>query len=92
MCDIAAMDLKSWREERGLSQKQVAEALGFEGRNPASQIERIENGKIKVDADLGEAIEVLTGGLVTVAALHATRLAWLKATGRARVFTMAEAA
>lgn len=80
------MELRDWRIGKGWSQGQLGEALGFPPDSRASQAERIENGKIKVDADLGEAICHLTGGEVTTADLQKTRLDWLKANGRARSF------
>lgn len=81
------MQLKDWRVEKGWSQGQLGAALGFGLESQWSQAERIENGKIKVDADLVAAIERLTNGMVTAADMHATRLAWLESSGRAREFT-----
>ena len=85
------MELKEWRIAKGWSQGQLGEALGFPAESRASQAERIENGKIKVDADLGEAIGRLTGGAVTPVDMQATRLAWLKAQGRDRAFPVSPA-
>lgn len=80
------MQLRDWRIRERLSQAQLGAALGFEAGSQASQVERIENGKIKVDADLIAAIETLTGGAVGAGDMNATRLAWLEANGKARAF------
>lgn len=82
------MTLKEWRIARGWSQGQLGEALGFVVDSRSSQAERIENGKIKADADLVAAIERLTDGSVLASDMHATRLAWLEANGRARDFAV----
>lgn len=80
------MELKAWRLGKGWSQRRMADAFGIAGANPASQIERIENGKIKAEADLIDAIERVTEGEVTAVDMQATRLAYLREAGKAREF------
>lgn len=80
------MELRDWRIAQGLSQQALGVALGITSGNPASFVERVENGKVKADADLAAALSLLTEGAVTPADLHRTRLLWLRASGRARRF------
>lgn len=70
------MKLKSWRLEAGRSQGDCANALRLEGG--ARSFQRIETGQNKPDADMVERIVVMTGGQVTAADMHLTRLDWLK--------------
>lgn len=67
--------LRDWRNDQGWSATEVARRLGVH----LTTIARIENGETSTDADMVARIEALTGGLVTAADMHATRLAWLKA-------------
>ena len=70
------MRLKSWRLEAGRSQGDCANALRLEGG--ARSFQRIETGKNKPDADMVERIVAMTGGQVTAADMHLTRLDWLR--------------
>jgi transcriptional regulator with XRE-family HTH domain len=84
------MDLKTWRVGRGWTVKQMGEALGFPVGSTGSQAERIENGKIKADADLIADIKRITDGSVAEADMQATRLAYLERTGKRRSFEPSE--
>lgn len=80
------MDFKAWRLSKGLSLADVAGRLGIAGANPSREVQRIETGEARPDADLVQAIGRLTGGAVGADDLMAARLLWLKAAGRARTF------
>lgn len=67
--------LRDWRDKQKLSVTEVARRLGVH----LTTVARIENGETSTDADMVARIEVLTGGAVTAADMHATRLAWLRA-------------
>lgn len=66
--------LRDWRNEQGWSVTEVARRLGVH----LTTIARLESGATSTDADMVARIEVLTGGDVTAADMHATRLEWLK--------------
>lgn len=79
-------DLRSWRQGQSQSLDKLGETLGLGGQNRARTIQRIETGESQADADLAEAIQRVTEGVVTPLDLHTTRLAWLKSNGKARAF------
>lgn len=59
--------LSKWRESRGISQGELAEAIGLRSR---AQISDIERGRQKASADLAIRIDRLTRGAVPVRALR----------------------
>ena len=61
------MMLSDWRELKGLSQGDLAEAVGLRSR---AQISDIERGRQKASADLAIRIDRLTGGAVPVRILR----------------------
>jgi transcriptional regulator with XRE-family HTH domain len=80
------MDLKTWRVENKLTLADLAARLGLTGPNPGRNLQRIEMGENRPDADLIAAIERFTDGAVDAAAMNETRLAWLKSNDKARTF------
>lgn len=73
------MNLRTYRIENGFGMAEIARLLGIGGVNPGGTYVRIENGSRPFDADMAERVLRLTGGAVTVADMHETRLDWLKA-------------
>lgn len=61
------MNMHQWRKKSGLSQSQVALALGLRSK---SHISRIESGAERASAEMAIAIDRLTSGEVPVAALR----------------------
>ncbi len=80
------MDLKSWRVKNKLTLAELASQLGITGPNPGRNLQRIETGENRPDADLIDAIARHTGGKVNASAMNETRLAWLKSNDKARTF------
>lgn len=66
--------LRDWRIGQGLSLTEVARRIGVH----LTTLARMEQGETSTDANMVARIEVLTGGAVTAADMHATRLAWLR--------------
>jgi hypothetical protein len=78
------MLFKLWRKQKMLSLDQVGKDLGLPGVNVARTVQRIESGEALADADLINAIGVLTDGAVRADDMHASRLEWLRRKGRDR--------
>lgn len=74
------IDLALWAEREGLTPGAVAVALSSRGESVSmSTVRRIMRGERWPDADMIERIVDLTGGDVTLFALHRKRAAWLRA-------------
>lgn len=73
------MKLIDWITAEKLSVAAAARAIGILGVNPGRTLDRIATGERQPDADMVARIQALTGGLVTAADMHATRLEWLRA-------------
>lgn len=72
------MDLRTWRRREEHSLADLARLLGLDGRNPAARVQRWETGEARAPADIEALIVDLTGGEVTLADQHRTRLAFLE--------------
>lgn len=70
------MNLKQWRQTH---QKTLQECAAFFGVRNARTYQRYETGENRADADLVDVFVRLSGGAVTAADMHQTRLDWLKA-------------
>lgn len=71
-----AMTLRQWRLTQG---KTLDECAAFFGLKSARTYQRYETGENRPDADLVDVFVRLSGGAVTAADMHQTRLDWLKA-------------
>ena len=76
------MDLEQFRLDRGLSYRQLAALLG---QTHASKTRGWALGAARLEADELECIIRVTGGAVTLEAMHRRRLHWLKERGRASI-------
>lgn len=73
------MKLSDWRKQNKLTLLDVANRLGIGGKNPSRTVQRFEQGSRHIDADLAEAIAVMTGDAVRPEDHHEVRLEWLRA-------------
>ena len=80
------MSLKSWRTKQDLTLAEAAAKFGLGGPNPARSYQRIETGESRADADLVDVIRKVTGGKVTPADMHETRLEYLRQNDKVRPF------
>lgn len=70
------MELRIWRQQQNLTMAICGQRIGLrDGR----AYQRYETGENQPDADMVARIILVTGGAVTAADMHATRLAWLLA-------------
>ncbi|WP_371833438.1 helix-turn-helix domain-containing protein [Ferirhizobium litorale] len=80
-CDLhirgRPMLLRDWREQNGWTLARLAAALDLPSERSVGTVQRWETGKSRPEADVIERIETVTGGAVTVADMHETRLAFL---------------
>lgn len=72
------MTLIEWRQQEKLTLTECASRFGL---GSARTYQRYETGENRPSAVLAEKIEQATSGIVTVADLHRTRLAWERANG-----------
>lgn len=71
-----AMTLRQWRLTQGKTLEECARHFGLKS---ARTYQRYETGENRPDADLVDVFVRLSGGAVTAADMHQTRLDWLKA-------------
>lgn len=73
MAETDGVDLKGWREARGLTLAAAASLCGLTGANPAETFRRYEAGLVWPRAETLERILRATDGVVTFEAMLSTR-------------------
>lgn len=69
---------KTWREQAGLTLRDLAGKAGIQGTNPARTYDRYESGEQQCPAEVVEAVLYLSANVVAPADWHAVRIAFLR--------------
>lgn len=77
------IDPRTWRISQGLTQRELAQRAGINGRNPSRTYDRYERGISDCPAAVVEAVRIASAGVVGAEAWHAVRLSHLQRKERA---------
>jgi len=73
------MNIRDWRIDAKVSQRELAIRLGISGANPARTLQRYESGESQMSSVMVDRLELISGAAVTAQDMHETRLEWLRA-------------
>ncbi|MFT6658845.1 helix-turn-helix domain-containing protein [Maritalea sp.] len=71
------MDIRNWRIDAKVSQRELAVQLGILGANPARTLQRYECGESQMPAPMVDRLTTLSSGKVSAQDMHETRIEWL---------------
>lgn len=72
------MNIRDWRIDARVSQRELALRLGISGANPARTLQRYESGESQMSSVMVDRLEAVTKSAVTAQDMHETRLEWLR--------------